>query len=275
MSYIAEAQGIWYEGSSSWLRLMQQHPLLLPIHFVDHLPDAEMLFREEYFNSAARIRRGWLYERTDRFGWGPGCVSRHPLREYNNHNTGLTMSKAYKAAECSVRNGWTAILGDNNAQSHWTVVFAERAGLDAHYLTLKSKTYFGVLPEVNREAIPAPNRQDILQALDAVVEAAPIQAPQPVIDACRNAVCHMISAQFPQSNPTGEKDLGPMVRWLNDKEHRTKADAADIVNRLHSRAKANAAAQHGTRPVSQQDANLAVDAIAFLLQEFEWAEMMY
>ena len=273
MSYIAEAQGIWYEGSSSWLRLMQQHPLLLPIHIVDHLPDAEMLFREEYFNSATRIRRGWLYERTDRFGWGPGCVSRHPLREYNNHNTGLTMSKAYKAAECSVRNGWTAILGDNNAQSHWTVVFAERAGLDAHYLTLKSKTYFGVLPEVNRDAIPEANRQDILGALDAVVEAAPIQAPQPVIDACRNAACHMITAKFPESNPESKKDLGLMVRWLNDNHHRTKASAANIVNSLHSRAKANAAAQHGTRPVSQQDANLAVDAIAFLLQDFGWAEV--
>ncbi|RCN59116.1 hypothetical protein [Acidiferrobacter thiooxydans] len=287
MSYIAEAQGIWYEGSSSWLRLMQQHPLLLPIRFVGHLPDAEMLFREEYFNSATRIRRGWLYERTERFGWGPGCVSRHPLREYNNHNTGLTMSKAYKAAECSVRNGWTAILGDNNAQSHWTVVFAERAGLDAHYLTLKSKTYFGVLPEVNRDVIPEANRQDILRALDAVVEAAPIQAPQPVIDACRNAACHMISAQFPESNSAGKKDLGELVTWLlNEGKLKSCTDAAGtlvyllevssshLIARLHSRAKANAAAQHGTRPVSQQDANLAVDAIAFLLQDFGWAETM-
>ena len=285
MSYIAEAQGIWYEGSSSWLRLMQQHPLLLPIRFVDHLPDAEMLFREEYFNSATRIRRGWLYERTDRFGWGPGCVSRHPLREYDNRNTGLTMSKAYKAAECSVRNGWTAILGDNNARSHWTVVFAERAGLDAHYLTLKSKTYFGVLPEVNHEAIPEANRADILQALDAVVEAAPIQAPQPIIDACRNAACHMISAQFPGSNTNGKKDLGHIVKWLikvgkiESCAHAASAipclldvSSSHLINQLHSRAKANAAAQHGTRPVSQQDANLAVDAIAFLLQDFGWAE---
>ena len=62
-----------------------------------------------------------------------------------------------------------------------------------------------------------------------------------------------------------------MVRWLNDNMHQTKADAADIINSLHSRAKANAAAQHGTRPVSRQDANLSVDAIAFLLQDFGWA----
>lgn len=229
-----------------------------------------MLFREEYFNSVTRIRRGWLYEKTDHFGWGPGCVSRHPLQEYQNPNVGLKMSRAYKAAECSVRAGWTVTLGDNGAQSYWVLVFSEKAEA-AHYLTLKSKTYFGVLPEVNRDAIPAENRQDILQALDAVVQSAPIQAPQPVIDACRNAVCHMITAKFPESNPMGEKDLGPIVRWLNDNNQKTKADAANIVNRLHSRAKANAAAQHGTRPVSQQDANLAVDAVAFLLQDFGWA----
>ena len=187
--------------------------------------------------------------------------------------------------------GWTAVLGDNNAQSYWTVVFSEKAGLDAHYLTLKSKTYLGVLPEVNRSAIPEANRQDILQALDAVVEAAPIQAPQPVIDACRNTACHMITAKFSESNPKGDKDLGKLVAWLEregrgkDKPGRkTCTEAASalvcmldsyagyLIKELHSRAKANASADRKTRPVSRQDANLAVDAIAFLLQDFGWAE---
>ena len=82
----------------------------------------------------------------------------------------------------------------------------------------------------------------------------------------------MISAKFSKSNPNGTKDLGAIVRWLGDNNLQTKADAADIINRLHSRAKPSAAAQNGTRPVSEQDANLAVDAIAFLLQDFGWAE---
>ena len=202
--------------------------------------------------------------------WGPRNVWSPLVDRFSM--TRFDANRSFRTAEESVKPGWVAVLGDNNAQSYWTVVFSEKLGLEAHYLTLKSKTYFGVLPEVNRRAIPEANRQDILQALDAVVEAAPIQAPQPVVDACRNAACHMITAKFPESNPTGEKDLGPMVRWLNDNKHKTKAGAADIINRLHSRAKANAAAQHGTRPVSRQDANLAVDAIAFLLQDFGWAE---
>ena len=271
MDYIAERQGVWYEGNEAWLRLMSQNTLLLPVRLPEDAEHPEMLFREEYFNSSTRIRRGRLYQRTKTFGWGPGCVSRFPLKEYGNTQRGLEMEKAYRAAEYLMRPGGSVVLGTDAGESYWLVVFVEKT-FDCQYLTLKSKTYFGVLPEVNRDAIPDANRQDILHALEAVVEAAPIQAPQPVIDACRNAVCHMITAKFPESNPTGEKDLGPIVRWLNDNKHQTKADAADIINRLHSRAKANAAALHGTRPVSQQDANLAVDAIAFLLQDFGWAE---
>ena len=274
MNYIAEVQGVWYEGTSSALRVMRLDFVLLSITFPGDSTSQDLLFRENYLNSATRIRRGRLYQRDSHHTWVGSRVERFPDSAPSFMTADVVANKSYKAVECKVRPSGTAILGDNDAQSHWIVVFSEKVGLDAHYLTLKSKTYFGVLPEVNRDAIPEANRQDILQALDAVAEAAPIQAPQPVIDACRNAACHMISAQFPKSNPTGEKDLGPMVRWLSDNTHQTKADAADIVNRLHSRAKANAAAQHGTRPVSRQDANLAVDAIAFLLQDFGWAETM-
>lgn len=111
-----------------------------------------------------------------------------------------------------------------------------------------------------------------------------MQAPQSVIDACRNAASHMISAKFPQSNPNGKHDLGALVKWLINQGNIKKCtDTADsllylleastshLVNQLHSRGKANAAANHGTRPVSQRDADLSVSAIAFLLQDFGWA----
>ena len=269
MNYIAKAQGIWFEGSSALLYAIERSLVLLPMAVPEQQSKTEMLFREDYFNSATRIRRGRVYRRDDgQQSWSTQSV-RTPLGFLAG--TLLNVTCCYTTAECALKPTQLAVLGDGNAQSYWTVVFSEKTS-DAHYLTLKSKTYFGVLPEVNYEVIPEANRQDIQQALDSVVEAAPTQAPQPVIDACRNAACHMITARFPEANPGGVEDLGAIVRWLNGNKHQTKADAADIINRLHSRAKANAAAQHGTRPVSQQDANLAVDAIAFLLQDFGWAE---
>ena len=282
MNYIAEAHGLWYEGNQSWMQLIQRHGILLPVQLPGLPGPRTLLFREDHFDPATRIRRGRLYEHTDA-SWAPKNVTPRPYADFH-------INALYKTAECQIKGGWTAVLGDNNAQSYWTVVFSEKMGLEAHYLTLKSKTYFGVFPEVNRDAIPEANRQDILQALDAVVEAAPIQAPQPVIDACRNAACHMITAKFPESNPKGNKDLGQLASWLEKEGHcKKKAGKADVeatdalielpdsyasylMNELHRRAKANAAAARRTRPASQQDANLAVDAIAFLLQDFGWAE---
>ena len=291
MNYIAEAQGIWYEGDSYSLRVMLQNAMLLPICFPGHPLSDGMLFREDYFDSATRVRRGMLYRKDDnKRTWGAENVSLFPHSDGRHKANVFRVNRCYATVESSVNSGWTAVLGDNNAQSYWTVVFSEKMGLEAHYLTLKSKTYFGALPEVNRAAIPEANRQDILQALDAVVEAAPIQAPQPVIDACRNAACHMITAKFPESNPKGNKDLGQLASWLEKEGHcKKKAGKADVeatdalielpdsyasylMNELHRRAKANAAAARRTRPASQQDANLAVDAIAFLLQDFGWAE---
>ena len=267
MNYIAEAHGLWY------------------IEFKDRFPHVGLLFREDYFDAATRVRRGRLYESDSGMTWAANTVSHFPLPSLALFNT----NSVWKATERTVAPNWAATLGSPSAQSHWLAVFSEKAG-DAHYVTLKSKTYFGVLPEVHWKEIPEANHKDIRQALDAVVEAAPIQAPQPVIDACRNAACHMISAKFPESNPKGKKDLGQLASWLEREGHRKKkarkadVEATDalielpdsytsyVVNELHRRAKANAAAARCTRPASQQDANLAVDAIAFLLQDFGWAE---
>ena len=283
MNYLVEARGIWFDGSSAILNIIQGSLVLLPIVFPGQHPNTEMLFREDYFNSATRVRRGRLYRRdNDKVSWATQSVFLPHGHFAGEH---VNVNRCYTTVAGLVKPGSVAVLGDNGAQSHWVVVFSEKVGLEAHYLTLKSKTYFGVLPEIDRDAIPEANRQDILQALDAVVEAAPIQAPQPVIDACRNAACHMITAKFPESNPTGKKDLGDLVTWLLDEGklksctdaasalvYLLEASCSHLINRLHTRAKANAAAQHGTRAVSQQDANLAVDAIAFLLQDFGWAE---
>lgn len=269
--WIAEAFGVWFEGSRSQLRRMQGQPVILPFNVVGDTRQLDLLFVEDYFNSLTRIRRGRLFKKDDRNGWPAYGVSCFPNRDLSNPENRFDVNRAYKTADLQIKPNDEIKLGNNGSTSHWIVVHAEKVGLDAHYVTLKSKTYFGVLPEVQWDLIPEPNRQDIRGALDAVVEAASIQAPQSVIDACRNAACHLISAQWPDSNPDGDKELGKLVRWLNEKDKRACGSAGELINNLHSRAKPNAKAMLGTRAVSRQDAELAVSALAFLLQDFRWA----
>jgi hypothetical protein len=284
MKYLVEAQGLWYEGSEAWLRLIQGHPIILPFRIGASAREEYYVFLEDYFNSATRIRRGRLFQRSTRNNWAASMVSRFPYRDLQNPADIFNVNHAYSVADVTLKVGSEIALGGNNAKSIWSVLLTEKAGLDEHYVTIKSKTFLGVLPEIDLDKIPENNRNDILGALEAVVESASTLAPQSAIDACRNAASHMISAMHPASNPKGKMDLGGLVTWLiNQGRLESCRDAADailylleaetshLVNRLHSRGKANAAASHGTRPVSRRDADLAVSAVAFLLQDFEWA----
>jgi len=270
IQYIAEAQGLWYEGSQSWLRRIQGHPIILPFAVVRKFAARELLFLEDYFNSATRIRRGRLFEKDDRNSWQASVVSRFPNRDLQNAADIFNVNRSYKTADVQIGPGDEIELGDNGAASRWIVVFSERTGLEGHYVTVKSKTFFGVLPEPLPDQIPESSRHDVLISLDAVVDAASIQAPQSVIDASRNAACHLISAKFPESNPDGKKDLGQLVSWLKEDDKVACGSSSYLINSLHSRAKANAAASRRTRPVSRRDAELAVSALAFLLQDFGW-----
>lgn len=268
IQYIAEAQGLWYEGSSSWLRRIQGNPMILPLSVDGGMPGQDLLFHEDYFNSATRIRRGRLFEKDPRNSWPATRVARFPNHDLNNAADVFNVNRAYRTADIKVKPGAEVVLGN---ASRWLVVLSERIDLEGYFLTLKSKTLFGVLPEPVPDAIPGSNRSDVLNSLNAVVAAAGGQAPQSVIDACRNAACHVISAMFPASNPNGECDLGKLVTSLVNSKKTALADAGDLINKLHSRAKANAAATHGTRPVSSRDAELAISSLAFLLQDAGWA----
>lgn len=271
IQFIVEAQGLWYEGSESWLRRIHGNPMILPLSVADGAPGQEFLFREDYFNSATRIRRGRVFQRDARNGWDANCVSRFPNRDVSNPANVFNVNRAYKTADTQIKPGAEVGLGDKGSASRWIVVLSERTGLEGHFLTLKSKTLFGVLPELMPDEIPESNRHDIVGSINAVVEATSVQAPQSVIDACRNAACHLVSAMYPASNPNGKNDLGKLVKYLINEKKSTLSNAGDLINKLHSRAKANASASHGTRPVSRLDAELSICALGFLLQDAGWA----
>lgn len=272
MQYISEAEGLWYEGTQAWLRRVQGLPIILPFVIVDESPRLDRLFVEDYFNSSTRIRRGRLFERdNNKNGWPADCVSRFPNRDTRNPSNTFNVNRTYCAASVQPKLGAEVDLGDIGASSRWIVVLSERIGLEGCFVTLKSKTHLGVLPELIATAIPAGSRHDVQVAVEAVVEAATLQAPQAAIDACRNAACYVISAKYPASSPDGANDLGSLVGYLGKKKMQAQADAGDLIRVLHARAKANGEASHGTRAVFRSDAELAVSALAFLLQDFGWA----
>ena len=286
MDYIAVIEGDYYEGNDNNLRIMNPRPMVLPLVVMGNSNQevGSIVFIEDYFNSAARIRRGRVYIPGIQNSWYKGMISPLPpiFRAQSTANQNVNQVKvqvSYMSLNSSVMpTGTEVLLGRKGSQSSWSVVLAEQDLSSGLVLTLKAKTFFGVLPDVDASALPDNNRQDILYALDAVVETASTQAPQAAVEASKNAVYELVLAKYPQSITRVADELGVMAKWLcnNVDEHgnkmQSRGTAVDIVNKLHSRGKANAAKARNTRPLSLEDANLAVSAVAFLLQDFGWAE---
>lgn len=189
--YIAQIEGDYYEGTHVKLRLITPQPVILSSRLEDKFAHSgsKIIFVEDYFNSGTRIRRGRLYMESNKKSWSPENISPKPVST-DIDPSGVIVANVNESYETYTgqdkKYGSAIVLGDGSVESRWRVVLAERVLSDGLMVTLNSKTFLGVLPDVVLEAIPEKNRQDILQAIDAVVESATSQAPQPVIDTCRN-----------------------------------------------------------------------------------------
>ncbi|MEW8049460.1 MAG: hypothetical protein AB2809_03690, partial [Candidatus Thiodiazotropha sp.] len=68
------------------------------------------------------------------------------------------------------------------------------------------------------------------------------------------------------------KDLGQLLTTVRESaEKYVVADLAGVLAKLHSRTKHTEKSARGTRSVSEQDAELAVQALGVILIEIEWA----
>ncbi len=69
-------------------------------------------------------------------------------------------------------------------------------------------------------------------------------------------------------------DLGPLIKHILGRVQRNDrpaaVDAANLVRVLHARGKWNEKKKRGLRPVLEEDSELALRAVGFLLHEFGW-----
>ena len=85
------------------------------------------------------------------------------------------------------------LIGQERGATLWRVIQAELALDDDVVVTLKSKSAFGVLPDVAWDAVPEPHRPQVRAALERVLDSAFRETPVSVIDQCRNAATVVLS----------------------------------------------------------------------------------
>jgi hypothetical protein len=184
------------------------------------------------------------------------------------------LQSAYPASKSSKL---LIFLGDAGYRTPWHVIGAEWLFNGETLFTLKSANTLGTLPDLVEGALPTVRRKQILDGFEKVADAAHKYMPVPIVDGCREFARVILAAWIPTvggNEPKGE-DLGDVIKAVPCDYVGIKS-AAEIINRLHPRGKSSEQerqAQKGRdiRDVSDEDGELSVSLVGFLLREFRWA----
>lgn len=227
------------------------------------------LFFEESFDPVSRIRRGMVYEFHSQIRQKtntPRCNASFYLSEiYLYQRRPLSGLNDREKAQSNL-----ILLGCDGHQTIWEIISAESHISGAVLLTLKSYRSLGEIPELNKVKIPDRllcRLKEYLEKVEGTINR--LAAPE-VVDSCRDAIGFIIGELIEQP----QKDLALALDIYEKGDGREKKmiiNAARIVQRLHSRRKPNAKVKHQTRPLSEDDGQLAVRCLGFILKELRWA----
>lgn len=288
---IERNHGLVYEGDGNYGRGIWPTPVITPAKFV--YPSEGNLkahsssdafgyrFREDSFDPIARIRRGRFYHagQSQPIQWAR--CSHHPGFPLDAIDPQVHAKS--KSLETFYGNPiWyqyiqgkrelpLVVLGVDDRFTAWTIINVEAIATGEDLVTLKARSSFGILPTIIEGKIPISFQAKLKETLNTFTDEVHRASPISVIDRARDVATHALLAYF-NSQGAGAKDLGNLVPKLNDKDLFVAANAANIINRLHSRAKPAEHEKRELRPIREQDADLAVQCVGTLLCEIGFAE---
>jgi hypothetical protein len=263
-------------------------PLLVPIEFLafpltawsKSAPSAPSLFREDFFDPITRIRRGRVFALRDCSQ--PSVWQVHdPLRPHPHTSKIHYQERVYlyersglgplRIAPLKTANH-DVVIGAEPFISFWKIISVENSVHGTPILTLKSYRSLGDLPELITSRVPEEIRAKLNEVLEHVANSNNRAGALDVVDRSRAALSLILG------HLAGDRglDLGATINKIQAEKQNSRpllCHAASIVARLHSRGKPNEEFNHGTRPVSEEDAQLAIGCLGLVLKEIGWAKL--
>ncbi len=281
-----------YEGTGNYGRAVWPSPIITPAKIVfesDESLTAEKSndpitracrFREDFYDPISRIRRGRFY-----FAGGsqPKQWFLQPHPAMPSEATEANMPDFNKYLETFDGNPiWyeyikdqktlpLVLLGLDDRFTVWKIIDVEAISTGEDLVTLKARSRFGVLPDINVKKVPEAFRGAVNESLNSFVDEVHHSAPTSVIDRARDAASQILLAYF---NSTGKqaKDLSALAKELDNKKLIIASSAAKIIARLHARAKPVEQQKRQMRCIREQDAVLATQCVGVILCELGWAD---
>lgn len=247
---------------------------LLPYTFV---------FREDTYNTANRVRRGRLYRagESQPLQWSVMPHPAIPAEQRQLGSAGTLRKRLYTFSSVRLRQYLESqkldrpvfVLGSDHGFTIWALVTVETSATGDELITLKARQQIDAFPTLDRSKIlEVRNGGRVLEYIDKFQADIGSAGPESVIDRAREAATAICSTYLQVSYDTEKgKDLGTLADALQKEELGIAGNLASILARLHSRGKH---AQRETRempPIQEQDAQLAIHAVATILREIGWA----
>lgn len=252
---------------------------------ISHTP-FPWVFREDSFDPVTRVRRGRLYQSYDDcqpHEW-PVTAQQFDAEAMRAFAASRQLKKRlYSYRPCQTittrsdcGQGVLLALGSGRATSGWRIIQVETLVDGDIMVTLKAMSAFGVLPQLDLTKIDEENRHPVRQAIERVLDSAFRESPISVIDHCRNAAQVVLSRWMVQKGEAStvlQRDLGEICKVVvrDPYEKFAARDAANIIRLLHTRGKANQQETNGLRVSIEEDGEISIQALAFILREVGWA----
>lgn len=168
-------------------------------------------------------------------------------------------------------------VGSPEAASFWRFVQTEMLVTRAVMVTLKALSACDILPELDAVQVHDEFRADAKKVLERVFDAPFRESPDSVVDRCRNALTVLMSrwlAQQGHDRKVLEWDLGDVSEAISKPPYSRicRANVGRTVAQLHNRTKENVVVEKGLRPLAEEDAELAVQAVGLALRDLGWAK---
>lgn len=257
----------------------------LPLAFSNDT--SSWIFREDSFDHVTRTRRGRLYSPFQSSQPSRAVVAPHPA-DYppiaSINPSGALVKYLYTYISCtqlmSKPNqglGMKLALGAAEAVSVWRIVQTELLANRCILVTLKSLNAFGILPELDLDKVEYSHQAAVTQAMNRALDSAFRETSTSVIDQCKNAIAVILARWLAQQGHDPailSKDIGEVAKAISANPYNMYAleKIAQVVGRLHARGKGNEQHAKEARNPTEEDAQLALESLGFVLRDIGWSK---
>lgn len=291
IEYLVLRRGIVYEGTTGGLWALYPTPIISDtVCSWNEIED--LVFREDTYDPVTGIRRGRFYKKTYIQNWNSEKVFNGIYGTLigianNNFDHDACYEPVFVAPAKIISDMNVKIGFGTNGVSSWRVVSVETNVFKHQVFTLRARSTLGALPEFStnlknkdNKIIDASDRDAIVTSIDTLVNTCNRGQAEDVVDAGREATRLLLAKWIGEE--ANAKDLGDLIKKIDNNNNNSFIKSADlvkaaaIISRLHPRRKSSENERQKNknneiRPIDQDDADLTVNLIGFIIREMGWA----